>query len=760
MHGYDFIQDLAVIMMVAGLVGWLCHWLGLSAVVGYLAAGMLIGPYTPPFALVTNITRIETLAQVGLVFLMFSIGMKLSLRKLKRLGLSLVVATFVGAFVMFNVSRAVGAGLGWGAVQTIFLAAMLMVSSSSIISKVLQDLGVTHEKSGQLAMGVSVLEDIVAVMMLTILSSITAPGGGAEPSVGGTLGLLGAFIVVAGIGGLLAVPWLLRKMSISADQELMTIVTAGLLFVLAILSQKAGFSLALGAFLLGAIVAETPHRSQVDRTFEGMRDVFSAVFFVAIGMMIDLHSAGHLWWLILLLTAVTLLGRTLALTTGLLVTGLRIRDAVSVGLTVTPLGEFSFIIAQMGVLAGVLSPDFQAVAVGVSLLTTLAAPLLTRRAKNLGEAAENRAPRWLAAWLDNYQGWLAGLTQRQKRSVVWQLSRKRVISIAVEALLITGLLVFSESIYDSVAGFLPGEQLFPRAQRIVYGLGLMLVVLLPLLALWRNVSALAMIYAEMTTAGHRNVAKLRALVEHGIKLVVGILIAIWLSAVVPIDGMGRWVPLVALALAATALVFLRSQLIYWHSVFETELQQRLVADEQKFTGTTAPWLAQHADWHLALNECVVPDQADCRGRNLRDLGLRVHYGCVVAGIERQGVMIGNPSAETALYPRDKVLLLGDPKYIPAAKKFLTTVSGEPAASNFDEMRMETVPLPADSKLAGRTLAELGPLRIYGVQVAGINRGGQKLLNPRGAEKLLPHDDVLVLGRPDQIAAFRAWANGE
>src|SRR5882672_3462933 len=203
MHGIDFIKDLAVVMLVAGLVVWACHRAGLSVVVGYLVAGMVIGPYTPPFSLVSDIGRIETLAQVGLVFLMFSIGMGLSLRKLRRLGLSLVLATFTGAIIMYNLTRAVGGALGWSPIETAFLAAMLMVSSSAIINKVLQEIGVTHEKSSQLAMGVSVLEDVVAIVMLTILNSLIHISGGEKASVGSTLGLLGAFIALAGIGGML-----------------------------------------------------------------------------------------------------------------------------------------------------------------------------------------------------------------------------------------------------------------------------------------------------------------------------------------------------------------------------------------------------------------------------------------------------------------------------------------------------------------------------------------------------------------------------
>src|SRR3954470_2588410 len=166
MHGIDFIKDLAVVMLVAGLVGWACHRVGLSAVVGFLVAGMVIGPHPPPFSLVSSPENIETLAQSGLIFLMFSIGMGLSLRKLRRLGVSLVLATFTGAMMVYILTRALGGVIGLAPVETAFLAAMLMVSSSAIISKILLEVGATHEKSGQLAMGVAVLEDIVAIVML------------------------------------------------------------------------------------------------------------------------------------------------------------------------------------------------------------------------------------------------------------------------------------------------------------------------------------------------------------------------------------------------------------------------------------------------------------------------------------------------------------------------------------------------------------------------------------------------------------------
>src|SRR3954471_1311184 len=210
MHVTDFIQDLAVVLVVAGVVGWCCQRIGLSVVAGFLIAGMAIGPHTATFQLVTDAARIETLSEVGLVFLMFSIGLGLSLRKLRRLGLSLMVATFCGAIVMYYLSRLLGAAMpNWSAREGLFLAGMLMVSSSAIINKILHETGTNHERSGQLAMGVAVLEDVVAVVMLTILNSMVHLGGQKASNVPATLLMLGAFVVLAGIAGLLLVPALL-----------------------------------------------------------------------------------------------------------------------------------------------------------------------------------------------------------------------------------------------------------------------------------------------------------------------------------------------------------------------------------------------------------------------------------------------------------------------------------------------------------------------------------------------------------------------
>lgn len=760
MHGIHFIQDLAVILVTAGVVGWICQRLGLSVIVGFLVAGMIVGPFTPPFALVSDAGTIETLAQLGLVFLMFSIGMRLSLRRLKRLGLSLFLATFAGAVIVYYTVRLLGAAMGWSTTSSLFLAAMLMVSSSAIISKILQETGATHERSGQLAMGVSVLEDVVAVVMLTVLNSLVqfggARGAGATP-IGETLGMLAAFVALASVGGLLLVPWLLRRMSISADEELQTLGIAALLFGLAFIAQRAGYSLALGAFLLGTIVAETAHRSQVERTFEGMRDVFSAVFFVAIGMQIDPRALWHEGWLIAAIAGFTLVVRPLACATALTLIGTPAREALRTGLAVTPIGEFSFIIAQLGVSAMVVPARFYPLAVGVSLITTLVSPLLVRRSEAIAEFAVTRQPHWVHVWLRYYHGRLERLQVRQRRNRLWQLSRKRFIQVGIEILLVSGLLVFSGEILEWIEGWLGRDWLFPHGPEVMFWVGLCLVLIAPLVAIWRNLSALALMFSQFASAGRVHGVRLAPAVEFALKAAAGVGLSVWLAMLLPTEGTARWLVLASAVVALTAVLLLRRRLIYWHSHLEVELQAVMTTAEHKMTGTSAPWLRPHSDWNLHILDCVLPDLADAQGRRIAELDLRARFGCSVVGIERQGFMIPLPSPDAVLYPRDRVLLMGTTEQVQAGRHFLAAVSGTVELDSiFGEVQMQAMEVPEGSRACERTLAELGLARQFGVQVAGINRAGVRTLNPSADETLRAGDELLALGSIDQLKEFRVW----
>jgi monovalent cation:H+ antiporter-2, CPA2 family len=763
MHGILFIQDLAVILVVAGAVGWLCQRIGLSIVVGFLAAGILVGPGMPYLALVSDVGRIETLAQVGLVFLMFSIGLRLSLRRLRRFGMTLVIAVALSAAAMYYLSRLLAAVFGWGSTEGLFLAGMLMISSSSIIAKILHETGLNHERAGQLALGVSVLEDVVAVVMLALLESVVQLG--AENTshatfVGSTLLHLGAFVAVIGVGGLILIPRLLKRMSISMDEELQTLCLAALLFGLAMLGQKAGYSLALGAFLLGIIVAETPHRHQVERTFHGMRDVFSAVFFVAIGMQINVGELVGSAGLIAGVSLFTLLARPAVVAASLCAIGVRPKDGLRAGLMTSPIGEFSFVIAQLGVSAAVVPARFYPLAVGVSLLTTLATPVMARASGAVAAAVLARQPRWLDDWMVQYREWLDHFTRQRRRNRLWQLSRKRFAQIGIEMLFVSGVIVFSQELYAALEGWLGRDWMLPNGAQVVFWILLSLAVVAPMVAIWRNCSALALLFSQVTTSGHPRERMLAPLIESGIKVAVVAMLTLWMIAVVPAEDTARWLILASALVAVVCVLLMRRRLIYWHCVLEVELKTVLQASDTRMSSTSAPWLGRHPDWDLHMIDCTLPDLADCQGKSMAELNLRSKLGCSIVGIERQGFMIPLPTPDTVLYPRDRVLLLGTVNQVVAGRVFLGAVSGSAEADSlFEEVRMDTMNVPAWSRGRGLSLAEIPRTHRHGIQIAGILRGGARILIPGAQEMLYEDDELLVLGTAEQAREFRAWLEG-
>lgn len=756
----NFIQDLAVVMLVAGFAGWLFQRAGLSVIVGYLVAGMIIGPHSF-LPLVEQSQNVQILSQVGLVFLMFSIGMGLSIRRLRRLGVSVVVSTLLTALLIFNGARLLGLAAGRSEVESLFLAGMLTVSSSAIIGKALQELGMMHQKSGQLAMGVTILEDMVAIIVLTFLISYVGVGEGGGAPIIQTLGFFGAFVIFLGVTGLLLVPRFLRLLSRSATGELQTLLVAALLFLLALFAHQAGYSLALGAFLLGAIVAETPQRNQVDRTFEGLRHLFATVFFVSIGMMIDFRDLFEMWPVILLVSLFTILGRSLASAIGLVLVGNTTRDAARAGVALTPVGEFSFIIAQAGILAQVLQPSFYPLAVGVSLVTTLACPVLVRRSEGIGRFVERREPRLFKAMVAFYHTWLSRLSALGQQSLFWRLSQKRLVQIGVGILFITGLLILANPLYGAVVRVVGRDWLFPYGAPVIFWTVLGLIVLIPLVAVWRNIAALAMLYAEMTSRGAEKGGPIQFLIENGLKAAAAVGLVLWLWGFLPLGTAAPWVLVVVLSLVALTLVFFRRKMVHIHSQLEVELEEMLTASRKVTGRSLPPWLTRHREWDLNIKEYELPDNAACSGRRLADLELRSQSGSSVVAIDRQGFFIGNPGPATVLYPRDRLLLLGSREEIDMARHILGNVGSASDQRDLEEVRMEQVAVPENSPRLNRTLAELDIGRETGVLVAGIKRRGRARpeVNPGGNERLKPGDELLVLGTAEQVRIFARWLRG-
>lgn len=758
MEGLDLLQDLAIIMLVAGLAGWGCQRIGLSSVVGFLFAGILIGPYTPPFALVSDEARIQTLSQLGLVFLMFSVGMGLSIRRLKRMGVGILIATAVTAIIVFFASRAVAIAIGWSASESLFLAAMLMVSSSAIISKVLHEIGATHEAPSRKAMAITVLEDVVAVVMLTILTSLAqvSSAGAGSPPIAQTLGLIVVFVTLLVIAGLLFVPRVLSSVTKSAEVDLQTIIIVGMVLIAAIMAVRAGYSLALGAFLLGAIVAETAQRAQVERYLQGLRDVFTAVFFVSIGMMMDVRAVMNGWHLIVLFSVFTLVVRPFAASIGLMLIGTPTRDSVRSGLMVTPIGEFSFIIAQLGVATKGAPEVIYPLAVGLALVTSVTAPFFIKHSATLSRGIERFEPEFLKNLIRIYQEALARIESRQQGSVLWQLSRRRVIQIGVGVLFVTGLLAFSEKIASAVFTRFDGQS---AVWGIAFWTILVIVALVPLIAIWRNVAALSSIVAEAVTNDPHG-GRLRGAIETALMSISAAAIGIWLWILLPIETTAGWTIAVVVLIVTFLTILLRNKFIRLHHRVETHLEGMLAEEEEEPKRNSEALLQPHREWNLHVHEIVLGDDTKHAGKSLAELHLRQQFGCSIAGVERHGYPIPNPGPDLVLYPGDKLLVLATPEAMNKLRSFLNQPRpGDEKTDLLSEIEMEGVSVPEGSPAADKLLVELELPAATGVQLVGIERGGNRLLNPGPFQGVEVGDRLLALGTPEQIKQFEKWLKG-
>lgn len=758
MEGIHLLKDFATILIVAAVTGWIFRKLGLSAVVGYLVAGIAIGPYTPPFTFVSDIERIRALSELGLVFLMFFVGMGLSLKRIKTLGATVVIATALTATMVFNLSQLFSWAMGWDATMGLIFAAMLMTSSSAIIVKLLAELGLTHERFAQNSQGITVLEDVVAVVMLTIIGSrlhLAGEAGGRD--VGQTLFLLLGFTVVTVVLGLIFVPRLLRKVGQASDADLKSILVSGLVFGAGVASISAGFSVALGAFLFGVVIAETAFKSRIEKRLSGAQDMFSAIFFVSIGMLIDVRAFWENAGLIAAISAFAIVARIFASNIGLLATGTPVRLAASSAVILTPIGEFAYIIAQLGVGAKAVPESFYAVAVGTSIVTAALLPLFAKNAESAGLLAERLVPaRWIGLH-ERYRDWLDDVAERFAKNAVWQLTKRRVFMTLLELLLLAGLFGFATPIRDGIGGFLQEAGYEIAGWRMIFWGVVCVIAVTLVIAIWRGLHALSMIYAEALTMKAEQVAALRPLVQLALQALSAVGLALLVFFTFPIQTSVPWLALVLILAPVLFAMLTWRQLIRLHGRFENSLASAVEEGAGSSRLTRAATDRRNLHWGLEIADCELPDHAACAGKSIKDLAIRSKFGCSILEIDRQGFVIANPKPSMGLFPGDRVLLVGAEAQIEKAREFLSTEREfQSAESDFDETVLETIVMPSDSPAAGKSLASLGIFSRTGVQIVGIQKGDRRILNPAGSETLDPGNLLLVIATAAEIRTLERW----
>jgi monovalent cation:H+ antiporter-2, CPA2 family len=575
MHAISFIQDLAVIMLVAGVVTILFHRFKQPVVLGYIVAGFIIGPHTPPFGLIHDEDTIKTLAELGVIFLMFCLGLEFSLRKLFKVGATAFIAAFLEIILMIWIGYEIGRWFDWKTMDSLFLGAILAISSTTIIVKALNDLKMKNQRFAQLIFGVLIVEDILGIGIIALLSSIAVSGTVSSGEVFSTVGKLSLFMIVALVIGILLVPRLLAYVAKFESNEMLLITVLGLCFGFCLLVVKLEYSMVLGAFLIGAIMAESKQLLDIERLIEPVRDMFSAIFFVAIGLMIDPQILLQYAWPIAVITVAVVLGKMLSCGLGAFIAGNDGRTSLRVGMGLSQIGEFSFIIAALGMTLQVTSDFLYPVAVAVSAITTLLTPYLIRGADPLSLKIAAVMPKRMSRVFGLYGEWLRSIQPQGEGAMLASMIRKIILQVGVNLALVVAIFFAGSFFAVRIGGYLQSWISDPSWQKALIWGGALLLSLPFLIAAYRKLKALSMLLAEMSVkpemAG-RHTQRVRRVIAELIPilslLVIFLLLAALSASILPTN---KLLVLIAIVTAAVAAVLWR-----WFIRVHTRMQVALL----------------------------------------------------------------------------------------------------------------------------------------------------------------------------------------
>jgi CPA2 family monovalent cation:H+ antiporter-2 len=439
-HTAGHLGDLVLIVGIAALFATIFQRLRLPVVLGYLLAGLLVGP-AAPLGVSVSLDLAQPLSDIGVILIMFSLGLEFSLRRLIRIAPSGGVVALIECSLVAWLGYFFARLLGMGATESIFAAAMVAISSTTIIAKTYSDRGI-HGRLSELVFGVLVAEDLIAILLLAALTATSAGTGHVPAAVlGRAAGRL--VLVMAGMltVGMLVIPRLIRFVARGGRSETLVMSCLAVASVFAYVSQKAGYSVAFGAFLAGALVAESGEAKVAERLVRPIRDIFAGVFFVSVGMLIDVAAIGQHWPAVLVLTAVVVVGKLVGVGLGAFVAGNGVRLSIEAGMSLGQIGEFSFILAAVGTNAGVLRSFLFPVAIAVSALSTLLTPFMIGAAAKFAAAVDRRLPHAVQTYAALYGSWVQTLGEARRRPTEWSRIRRRAVFLFLDVAIITGIVI-------------------------------------------------------------------------------------------------------------------------------------------------------------------------------------------------------------------------------------------------------------------------------------------------------------------------------
>lgn len=729
MHLAPLILDLAIILGVAGVMSFICTKIKQPVVLGYILAGVIVGPHTPPAKLIVDIPSIQTWAELGVIFLMFTLGLEFSFRKLLSVGVTAGISAGLEVFFFLFLGYGIGRWMGWTAMDSIFLGAMLSISSTTIIIKALDELKLKSHRFASLIFGILIVEDLFAILLLVGLTTIATSD---TVSVLAMLSTGFNLLFVVGswfITGYFIIPRMITYISRKGNNEMLTLVAIGLCLLLVVLAARFGYSPALGAFIMGSILAETEIIHRIEGLMAPLKDLFGAIFFVSIGMLIDPNIMWEYKGTIVFLSLVTIFGKIFINSLGAIISGQSFRNSLQVGMGLAQIGEFSFIIASLGVSLKATSNILYPIGVAVSLVTTFTTPYLIKYSGPIAGSIENNLPPSLRAALERYKIWSE---HRHSGGM-----KKKELVMLISRWVLNGILV--TFIFKVSFKYLPllNIDLIERWERLLSWL-VAFAASLPFI--WGMIFTTKENYLEIRKEGNF----FKALTVFSFPVLTSIWIAVLSADYFPLRYILLFTIVVIGLIYFTLFKKLESSYKWFEATFLETFRHKKESAETELLNGLAPW-----DSHLVNIE--VHPNANLVNKSLIEANLRNKHGINIVAIQRGLVTIIAPKPHEKILPKDTLVILGTDEQLDQIRPDLEIPQDIsnliPKNGNY---RLRHILIGASSSLIGKSIRLSGIRERYHAMVVGIERDVVRIINPDTDLVLQDNDIIWVVGENSML----------